>query len=32
LSDAEAWAKDHPGMALAGAAAVGFIAGRLLRR
>jgi ElaB/YqjD/DUF883 family membrane-anchored ribosome-binding protein len=32
LSDAQSWAKEHPGAALAGAAAVGFIAGRLLRR
>lgn len=32
LSDVESWAKEHPGAALAGAAAVGFIAGRLLRR
>jgi ElaB/YqjD/DUF883 family membrane-anchored ribosome-binding protein len=32
LADAESWAKEHPAAALAGAAAVGFIAGRLLRR
>jgi ElaB/YqjD/DUF883 family membrane-anchored ribosome-binding protein len=32
LDDAQSWAKEHPGAALAGAAAVGFIAGRLLRR
>jgi ElaB/YqjD/DUF883 family membrane-anchored ribosome-binding protein len=32
LKEAESWAKEHPGAALAGAVAVGFIAGRLLRR